>query len=105
MTREEQIERALNFYAPSYWDDISQVMSNRELTASYCGFRKGVEWADKHPINISHNTSEEPKIDSNMIGIEKESELYAQGVVGELSEDVRHLLETAYIAGAKRIMK
>lgn len=38
-------------------------------------------------------------------GIEKESELYAQGVVGELSQDVRHLLETAYIAGANRIMK
>lgn len=49
MTREEEIEKALNFYAPSYWDDISCVMSDRELTASYCGFRKGVKWADKNP--------------------------------------------------------
>lgn len=49
ITREEEIEKALNFYAPSYWDDISRVMSYRELTASYCGFRKGAKWADENP--------------------------------------------------------
>ena len=32
MTREEEIEKALNFYAPSFWDDTKTVMTDEELS-------------------------------------------------------------------------
>ena len=46
-----------------------------------------------------------PNKEINTDVIKKESEFYAQGIIGELSQNIRHLLETAYIAGAKRSMK
>ena len=34
-------------------------------------FVDGAEWADKHPINVWHNVSEEPKIGSNIVAIDE----------------------------------
>ena len=49
MTREEEIEDALNFYAPSFRADTRTVMTDRELGISFEGFRRGAKWADEHP--------------------------------------------------------
>lgn len=51
-------------------------------------FEAGAKWADSTYVKGD---------------IEKESESYAQSVIGDIPEDIRHLLATVYIAGAKRI--
>ena len=49
MKREEEIENALNYYAPRYWTYKGTIMSDEELAISFEGFRKGAKWADEHP--------------------------------------------------------
>lgn len=51
MTREEEIESVIKSHAPCFWgvDGKSYLMKDGEIEASYGGFRKGVEWADKNP--------------------------------------------------------
>ena len=60
MTREEEIERAivhhLNQYDYSYEE-------GEHLDFYIKGFTEGAKWADKNPINIWHDVSEEPKGD------------------------------------------
>ena len=86
MTREEEINNAAYNYA-----DTLELPENRfDYENIEFAFQTGAEWADSTYVKGD---------------IEKESESYAQGVVGDISEDIRHLLATAYIAGAKRIMK
>lgn len=86
MIREEQINKAAFDYA----DTLE--FPNPETRFGYedieFAFQSGAEWADSTYVKG---------------GIEKESESYAQGVIGDISEDIRHLLATAYIAGTKRI--
>lgn len=87
MTREEEI--AVAFYG--YRDALKlSTFGDFEYIDIQEAFEEGAKWADSTYVKGD---------------IEKESELYAQGVIGDISEDIRHLLETAYIAGAKRIMK
>lgn len=58
MTREEQIDRAINTYAwicthfGAYSEDIKQVFAQI--------FRDGIEWADENPKNVWHDLSEYP---------------------------------------------
>lgn len=86
MTREEEINNAAYNYA-----DTLELPENRfDYEDIEFAFQTGAEWSDSTYVKGD---------------IEKESESYAQGVVGDISEDIRHLLATAYIAGAKRIMK
>lgn len=91
MTREEEIIEAGIEYTmqnspcciggDKFYEQAKEFNRNKS-------FEAGAKWADSTYVKGD---------------IEKESELYAQSVIGELSQDVRHLLETAYIAGAKRI--
>lgn len=64
MTREEEIENALNYYAPRYWVDKGTVMSDEELAISFEAFRRGAKWADAEPNleSIWHDVSEEPRL-------------------------------------------
>ena len=98
MTREEEILEAARTRSERhqvaemelYRGDKCNYSYGRIYFSEIASFEAGAKWADSTYVKGD---------------IEKESELYAQGVVGDISEDVRHLLETAYIAGAKRIMK
>ena len=91
MTREEEIIEAGIEYnmqnspccigGDNFYEQAKEFNRNKS-------FEAGAKWADSTYVKGN---------------IEKESKLYAQGVVGDISEDIRHLLATAYIAGAKRI--
>ena len=67
MTREEEIEKALNFYAPSFWDDTKSVMSDEEISISFEGFRRGARWADEHPNKWISVKDYLPKQDEEVI--------------------------------------
>ena len=58
MNREEQI---ISEAKKHYYDDIN----------CHNAFLHGVEWADKHPINVRHDINEEPELGSNIIVIDK----------------------------------
>lgn len=67
MTREEQIREAEKIICTHVRQTDEQDYHGHFNTEySYdpiegMGFRKGAEWADKHPINVWHDASEEPK--------------------------------------------
>lgn len=58
MTREEQKAKESKKH---YGDDFN----------CYYAFLHGAEWADKHPVNVWHDASEEPKIGSNIVVVDK----------------------------------
>lgn len=66
MTREKEIDVAATHYDYGYYEDSK--------LSAYCCFRDGAEWADKHPINVWHDTSEEPDIGSNIVAIDKDEQ-------------------------------
>ena len=96
MTRKEEILSAARTRAERHQiAEMELHRGNKQLyfyariyNAEIASFEAGAKWADSTYVKGD---------------IEKESESYAQGVVGDISEDIRHLLATAYIAGAKRI--
>lgn len=96
MTREEEIVNAARTRAERhqiaemelYRGDKCNYSYGRIYFSEIASFEAGAKWADSTYVKGD---------------IEKESESYAQGVIGDISEDIRHLLATAYIAGAKRI--
>lgn len=98
MTREKEIISAARTRAERhqiaemelYRGDKCNYSYGRIYFSEIASFEAGAKWADSTYVKGN---------------IEKESELYAQGVDCDISEDIRHLLETAYIAGANRIMK
>lgn len=57
MTREEQI--AVAFYDCYNETDLSAC--DFEYTDMQGAFEEGAEWADNHPVNVWHDTSEEPR--------------------------------------------
>lgn len=57
MTREEQI-----FEASKKFSEYGFNQTNFEN-----GFINGAKWADKNPVNVLHDASEEPKDDSSLI--------------------------------------
>lgn len=65
MTREEEIENALNYYAPRYcWVDKETVMPDEKLAISFEWFRRGAKWADEHPnrwISVEDRLPEQNK--------------------------------------------
>lgn len=66
MTREEEINDAVNTY----------VKKEEPSLADCYSFLKGIKWADEHPVNIWHDASEEPKIGSNIVVINKTGRLW-----------------------------
>ena len=62
MNREEQKASNAKKYYP---EDIN----------CYYAFLHGAEWADKHPVNVWHDASEEPDIGSNIVAIDKDGRL------------------------------
>lgn len=63
MTREEEIKQAA----------YDQYCNSESIcfTLMCDSFKQGAEWADEHPINVWHNTTEEPQIGSNIVAIDK----------------------------------
>lgn len=65
MTREEQIRQASIEYtmgnAPMCigGDAFSEIMDGMNRNHA---FEEGVKWADEHPINMWHDTNEEPRL-------------------------------------------
>lgn len=66
MTREEQINIASEIFSSN--DILSFGGACEEL--SY-GFQEGAKWADKNPINVWHDASEDPKEDMDILLISK----------------------------------
>lgn len=59
MTREEEIAAA--FY--DYSDALKlSTFGDFEYIDIQGAFEKGAEWADEHPINMWHDTNEEPRL-------------------------------------------
>ena len=64
MTREEQIIQASEIFSTN--DLLSFGGACEELDY---GFREGAKWADKNPINVWHDASEEPNMKDKYIHI------------------------------------
>ena len=59
MTREEEI--AVAFY--DYRDELKLItFGDFEYIDIQGAFEEGAEWADEHPINMWHDTNEEPRL-------------------------------------------
>lgn len=68
MTREEEIEIALSKYIEER-GDYGDYIAEAERDAA---FKAGAKWADNHPKNVWHDTTEEPQQDRLMLGIDCE---------------------------------
>lgn len=71
MTREEQIIQASEIFSTN--DLLSFGGACEELDY---GFREGAKWADKNPINVWHDASEEPKEDMDILFISKNGKVH-----------------------------
>lgn len=69
MTREEEIKKAIDIQFPK---GLGERTNEQALAAA--GFELGVHWADNHPVNVWHDSSEEPKIGSNNVAIDKDGQ-------------------------------
>lgn len=58
MTRKEEIRNAIDTIIPILPSNNGRTYE--QVLMAY-GFRFGVVWADKHPINVWHDAGEEPK--------------------------------------------
>ena len=68
MKREEEIERASVHHLYQY--DYSYE-EGEHLDFYIKGFTEGAKWADKNPINVWHDASEEPIFHSDIVVIDK----------------------------------
>lgn len=89
MTREEKKAIDGNKYYP---EDVN----------GYYAFLHGAEWSDKHPKNVWHNASEEPRYNELMLGIDSDGvSLYkwcGQGDSWESFCGINKLVKWAYIS-------
>ena len=58
MKREEEAKEAYK----DYMNNGSMFQSN-----PWFYFKAGTEWADKHPVNVWHDTNEEPNINEDVV--------------------------------------
>lgn len=58
MTREEETKEAYK----DYMNNGGMFQSN-----PWFYFNAGTEWADKHPVNVWHDTNEEPNINEDVV--------------------------------------
>ena len=58
MTREEETKEAYK----DYMNNGGMFQSN-----PWFYFKAGTEWADKHPVNVWHDTNEEPNINEDVV--------------------------------------
>ena len=59
MTRQEEIRNAIDTIIPIL---PSKNGRTYEQALMATGFEKGIRWADEHPINMWHDTNEEPRL-------------------------------------------
>lgn len=59
MTREEEIRNAIDTIIPILPSENGRTYEQALMAT---GFEEGVRWADKHPINMWHDTNEEPRL-------------------------------------------
>ncbi len=89
MTREEKKAIAGNKYYP---DDVN----------GYYAFLHGAEWSDKHPKNVWHDASEEPRYNQLMLGIDSDGvSIYKWCGQGDSWNDfcgINELVKWAYIS-------
>ena len=73
MTREKEIKQSARKYIDTYIPDVRGICEQD----IYETFINGAEWADEHPdlSSLWHDTSEEPKIGSNIVAIDKDGRL------------------------------
>lgn len=59
MTRGEQIRNAIDTIIPILPSENGRTYEQALMAT---GFENGVGWADKHPINVWHDASEQPSV-------------------------------------------
>lgn len=59
MTREEEIRNAIDTIIPILPSENGRTYEQALMAT---GFEEGVRWADEHPINMWHDTNEEPRL-------------------------------------------
>lgn len=97
MTRKDEIEKALNFFAPSWWGgDKGEAMSDKELTVSYEGFRKGASWADEHPQSPWISVRDDLPCNHEEIWPMTEKLIYTKKVLVALIDGTVRLLSMLY---------
>ena len=62
MTREEEIIETSHNYGKTLNEEASFDYEDMK-----CAFKEGVMWADKHPVNVWHDASEEPQESINIL--------------------------------------
>lgn len=66
MTREEEIITACKGFLAAY--------PNIDQAGLSIGFLDGAVWSDKNPVNVWHDASEEPRIGSNIVVVDKKGQ-------------------------------
>ena len=59
MTRGEEIRNAIDTIIPILPSNNGRTYEQALMAT---GFEEGVKWADEHPINVWHDTNEEPRL-------------------------------------------
>ena len=59
MKRNEEIRNAIDTIIPILPSESGRTY---EQSLMATGFEKGIRWADEHPINMWHDTNEEPRL-------------------------------------------
>ena len=75
MTREEQINEAVNTYMNGLFEDGIEIPIE-DFENIEEGFIAGAQWADNHPINVWHDVDEEPKEDIDILFISKSGNVH-----------------------------
>lgn len=68
MERDEEIIKASTTTFKENGDEFSKVVQLFWMSA----FLSGAHWADKHPANVWHDASEEPRHNELMLGIDSD---------------------------------
>ena len=71
MTREEEIRNAIDTIIPIKSSENGRTYEQALMAT---GFEAGVSWADNHPVNVWHYSSEEPKEHSKIVIIDTKGE-------------------------------
>ena len=73
MTREEEIRNAIDTIIPIRPSEKGRTYEQALMAT---GLEEGIRWADEHPINMWHDTNEEPIEEKEIIFLNKQDIAY-----------------------------
>lgn len=69
MIRNEELYDAAEKFSDDY-----KYSGDVDYMSIRVAFIEGAEWADAHPVNVWHDVSEEPRIGSNIVVVDKKGQ-------------------------------